>query len=119
MKELRAFIELMAISDAAARKARLEEIVADDEDLRSRIQELLDASSSPSFAKDILASEPGTDKLGSATLRLDESWSVIGPYKLLQRIGEGGMGTVFMAEQLTPVHRRVAVKIIKAGMDTR
>jgi serine/threonine protein kinase/tetratricopeptide (TPR) repeat protein len=43
----------------------------------------------------------------------------IGPYKLLQRIGEGGFGTVFMAEQIAPVVRRVALKIIKAGMDTR
>jgi serine/threonine protein kinase/tetratricopeptide (TPR) repeat protein len=42
----------------------------------------------------------------------------IGPYKLLQMIGEGGMGTVFMAEQERPVRRRVALKIIKAGMDT-
>ncbi len=45
--------------------------------------------------------------------------SVIGPYKLLEQIGEGGMGVVFMAEQARPVQRRVALKIIKAGMDTR
>ena len=44
--------------------------------------------------------------------------SRIGPYKLLQKIGEGGMGTVYMAEQDKPVRRRVALKIIKAGMDT-
>src|SRR5204863_3844090 len=43
----------------------------------------------------------------------------IGPYKLLQQIGEGGMGVVYMAEQLEPVKRRVALKIIKPGMDTR
>jgi serine/threonine protein kinase/tetratricopeptide (TPR) repeat protein len=42
----------------------------------------------------------------------------IGPYRLLQRIGEGGMGEVWMAEQSTPMRRQVAVKIIKAGMDT-
>src|SRR5438034_11348614 len=45
--------------------------------------------------------------------------TIVGPYKLLQQIGEGGMGTVFMAEQLRPVQRRVALKIIKLGMDTR
>src|SRR5262245_11790481 len=45
--------------------------------------------------------------------------TVIGPYKLLQQIGEGGMGTVYMAEQTHPVQRRVALKIIKAGMDSR
>jgi serine/threonine protein kinase len=45
--------------------------------------------------------------------------TVIGPYKLLQQIGEGGMGVVYMAEQTEPVERRVALKIIKPGMDTR
>src|SRR5262249_35803933 len=44
---------------------------------------------------------------------------MIGPYKLLQQIGEGGMGTVYMAEQTHPVQRKVALKIIKAGMDSR
>jgi WD40 repeat protein/serine/threonine protein kinase len=44
---------------------------------------------------------------------------VIGPYKLLQQIGEGGFGVVYMAEQLEPVRRKVALKIIKPGMDTR
>src|SRR5262249_10206585 len=43
----------------------------------------------------------------------------IGPYKLLQQIGEGGFGTVWMAEQEQPVRRRVALKIIKIGMDTK
>jgi len=45
--------------------------------------------------------------------------TVIGPYKLLQQIGEGGMGTIFMAEQTQPVQRKVALKVIKAGMDSR
>jgi serine/threonine protein kinase/tetratricopeptide (TPR) repeat protein len=45
--------------------------------------------------------------------------SRIGPYKLLQQIGEGGMGSVFMAEQVQPVQRMVALKIIKPGMDSR
>ena len=44
---------------------------------------------------------------------------IIGPYKLLQIIGEGGMGTVFMAEQEKPIRRKVALKVIKQGMDTR
>ncbi|MCA9151303.1 MAG: protein kinase [Planctomycetales bacterium] len=43
----------------------------------------------------------------------------IGPYRLLQQIGEGGFGSVFMAEQTTPVHRKVAIKLIKLGMDSK
>ena len=54
------------------------------------------------------------------TLRLDGSaGAVIGRYHLLQKIGEGGMGEVWLAEQKEPVRRRVAIKLIKAGMDTR
>ena len=49
----------------------------------------------------------------------DKLSSRIGPYKLLQQLGEGGFGVVWMAEQQTPMRRRVALKIIKSGMDTR
>src|SRR5262249_21907877 len=45
--------------------------------------------------------------------------TTIGPYKLLQQIGEGGMGVVYMAEQEKPVRRKVALKIIKPGMDSK
>src|SRR5207342_200787 len=58
----------------------------------------------------------------SATEDLSPSESlgtIIGPYKLLEQIGEGGMGVVYMADQQSPVRRRVALKIIKPGMDTR
>src|SRR5580692_8618317 len=44
---------------------------------------------------------------------------LIGRYKLLQQIGEGGCGVVYMADQVEPVRRRVALKVIKPGMDTR
>jgi serine/threonine protein kinase len=56
-----------------------------------------------------MAEEPIAEQLGT----------VIGPYTLLQQIGEGGMGVVFLAEQARPVQRTVALKIIKPGMDTR
>jgi WD40 repeat protein/serine/threonine protein kinase len=52
-------------------------------------------------------------------LPVERPGTVIGPYKLLQQIGEGGMGTVFMAEQTHPVRRKVALKVIKPGMDSR
>jgi len=57
---------------------------------------------------------------GSATLEgLERPGTMIGRYRLLHTLGEGGFGTVFMAEQLEPVKRRVALKIIKLGMDTK
>jgi len=56
-----------------------------------------------------------TKTLGSG----GETAGMIGPYRLLQKIGEGGMGEVWVAEQHKPIHRRVALKLIKAGMDTR
>lgn len=49
----------------------------------------------------------------------DAPGSVIGPYKLISLLGEGGFGTVYLAEQSTPVHRRVAVKLIRPGMDSK
>ena len=45
--------------------------------------------------------------------------TIIGHYRLLEEIGEGGMGVVYRAEQQEPVHRQVALKILKPGMDTR
>jgi serine/threonine protein kinase/tetratricopeptide (TPR) repeat protein len=49
----------------------------------------------------------------------EDAGAAIGPYKLLEQIGEGGMGVVWMAEQKEPIHRRVALKVIKAGMDSK
>src|SRR5262249_39435287 len=49
----------------------------------------------------------------------EQPGTVIGPYKLMEQIGEGGMGLVFVAEQQEPVRRKVALKLIKPGMDTR
>ena len=62
---------------------------------------------------------PGIVAAAPAGSDAEVSGTVIGPYKLLQVIGEGGMGTVYMAEQTDPVRRTVALKLIKAGMDSR
>ncbi len=82
--------------------------------LRSFVESLLGGGNSPSpdgggVSNSTTTYAPLTEKAGSR----------IGPYKLLQQIGEGGFGVVFMAEQMEPVRRRVALKIIKLGMDTR
>ena len=57
--------------------------------------------------------------VGIAEPLLERPGTAIGPYKLLEQIGEGGFGVVFMAEQMEPVKRKVALKVIKPGMDTR
>src|SRR5690349_5442188 len=67
---------------------------------------------------DSTTGHPRVAPAGEAVLR-EGPGTRIGPYKILQVIGEGGFGTVFLAEQERPVQRRVALKIIKLGMDTR
>ena len=94
--------------------AFLDQACAGEPELRSRVMVLLDAHR-----------EAGTAPPEHPVATIDEPavgerpGTVIGPYKLLQQIGEGGMGTVFLAEQTVPVQRKVALKIIKAGMDSQ
>ena len=93
-----------------------------DDALRERVEALLEAHDDPdSFLEQARRSSSARP---STYLPPPPRWpSVlahsIGPYKLLEQIGEGGMGVVYMAEQQAPVRRRVALKIIKPGMDTR
>ncbi len=98
------------------RPAFLDGACAGDPRLRERIERLLALHQSPGeFFK-----KPAAAVLESEVPRLSQQpGDAIGPYKLLQQIGEGGMGVVYMAEQTEPVERRVALKIIKPGMDTR
>ena len=92
--------------------AFLDGACGDNVGLRGRVEELLQAHidmgsiHASGFAPTL--DQPPLEKPGTQ----------IGPYKLLQQIGEGGMGVVYMAEQHKPLHRRVALKIIKPGMDT-
>jgi eukaryotic-like serine/threonine-protein kinase len=110
------FAEAIAISDVHARAAFLDRACADDPSLRSEVEKLVtDHFRAGSFLEEpagqigVTAGQPSTEQQGSQ----------IGPYKLLEQIGEGGMGIVYMAEQHEPVRRRVALKLIKPGMDTR
>ena len=121
MDELTLFIELLKIDDPALRRARLDEMAGNDINLRTRIDELLEAHIRASKFMDTSAHLNGMN-VPSPVIRdvhREQPGDVIGPYKLLQVIGEGGMGSVFMAEQTKPVQRRVALKIIKAGMDSK
>src|SRR5262245_35924082 len=105
-----------AISSPEARAKYLEEVCGDNDLLRVRVVQLLKVYAveksfevMPSALLATISHQPLTEKPGT----------FIGPYKLMEKIGEGGFGLVFVAEQHQPVRRKVALKIIKPGMDTR
>jgi eukaryotic-like serine/threonine-protein kinase len=97
------------------RAAYLDEACRHDPDLRRHIDRLLNAQArAGSFLQNSSPVLSGTVDAQP----LEQPGTIIGPYKLLQQIGEGGMGVVYMAEQQEPVRRKVALKIIKPGMDS-
>src|SRR5262245_27102698 len=106
--------------DAQARAAYLASACAGDSKRRERIERLLRASER---ADEFLASDPlelgeASQQTVQVTPLSEGPGTVIDKYKLLEKLGEGGFGVVYMAEQREPVKRRVALKIIKVGMDT-
>jgi serine/threonine protein kinase len=102
----------------AHRETFVDERCGDDVALREQVLQLLEGESKPlpieSLADDIRAAA-GDQRVGTKDLPA----SMIGRYRLVERLGEGGFGVVFAAEQTEPVKRRVALKLIKLGMDTR
>jgi serine/threonine protein kinase/tetratricopeptide (TPR) repeat protein len=112
------FLEAIAKGSPAERAAYLDQACGCDQRLRAEVEALL-------AAHDRLGSIHPTPPGSGVVTALDgpsvreRAGTVIGPYKLLQQLGEGGMGVVFLAEQTQPVQRTVAVKIIKPGMDSR
>src|SRR5262249_31215336 len=82
------------------------------------VRTLLLAHAQPDSRLDQLALDSSLT-LGQPVSGTEQPGTIIGPYKLMEQIGEGGFGVVFMAEQERPVRRKVALKIIKPGMDTR
>jgi serine/threonine protein kinase len=118
MNEREIFANALQKDTDAERASYLDEACADDVEMRHRIDVLLQEKNdlgsfleSPVQGAGILPTfdQPITEKPGT----------LIGRYKLLEPIGEGGMGVVFMADQEEPVRRKVALKIIKPGMDTK
>src|SRR5262249_21233235 len=111
-------IFLAAVEDNAPERwgALLERACAGDLPLRAAVEKLLCAQAAigtfheatgldlPATVERAISERPGT---------------VIGPYKLLEQIGEGGFGIVFMAEQQVPIRRKVALKVLKPGMDSK
>jgi serine/threonine protein kinase/tetratricopeptide (TPR) repeat protein len=107
------------IKDPEARGAYLRQ-VCDDTALRDRLEALLRVcDQEASFLESPAVGLPPTVSVAAAAPLPEGPGTTIGPYKLLEPIGEGGMGTVFMAEQSQPVRRKVALKVIKPGMDTK
>src|SRR5262249_16211737 len=113
---------------AGQRAAFLDHACVDDPALRNRIEELLRVQEEAMrFLESKALGTPQsqtmpkdrTARLGIPSSDVERAGDRIGRYKLLQQIGEGGCGVVYMAEQEEPVCRRVALKVIKLGMDTK
>jgi eukaryotic-like serine/threonine-protein kinase len=118
------FCGAIEIASPEERAAHIARACGPDLGLRERINKLVAAHFRAGSFLEIPAPTPSTaGELQSSALEASAALrelpgTLIGPYKLLQKLGEGGMGTVFMAEQTRPVQRRVALKLIKAGMDS-
>jgi len=110
------FMTALDKTEPAERAAYLAQACGGDDALRQRVEVLLKANDdSGSFL------EPPAQKMVATmdTPVSERPGTVIGPYKLVEQIGEGGMGTVYLAQQTEPVKRLVALKVIKPGMDSR
>ncbi len=111
------FDRAVEITSDAERTAFLDAACADAADLRGEVEALLAAhAEAGSFLE---SPAPGLTTSRFEKEEISLIGAQIGPYKLLQQIGEGGMGIVYMARQERPVQRMVALKIIKPGMDRR
>jgi serine/threonine protein kinase/tetratricopeptide (TPR) repeat protein len=129
MNELDLFVAALAITDPEERSAYLERQCSGDATLRRRIEQLLAGNAQSHHPLDRPPVAPDDTQTFSSDGRSNPAagpgWAdeaegsiVAGRYKLLQEIGEGGFGVVYLAEQEHPVRRRVALKVIKPGMDT-
>jgi eukaryotic-like serine/threonine-protein kinase len=105
------------IPDSDRRREYVREACGGDEARIAHVKALLAAADAPDSLLDRPAGSGPVATINQPTT--ERPGTVIGPYKLLQQIGEGGMGRVYMAEQTQPVQRKVALKIIKPGMDSR
>jgi WD40 repeat protein/serine/threonine protein kinase len=111
------FCAAVEIASAEDRGSYIARACGDDHDLRARVEKLVAAH----FRAGSFLERPALDPAatGDFATAPEHPGAVIGPYKLLEQIGEGGFGVVFMAEQQQPLRRRVALKVVKPGMDSR
>lgn len=110
------FVAAIGTVDPAQWDDFLEDVSDGDENLVREVRLLLAAHRDAGSFLEIAAS---TLTVALESPHIEAPGTVIGPYKLLESIGEGGMGVVYLADQREPVRRSVALKIIKPGMDTR
>jgi WD40 repeat protein/serine/threonine protein kinase len=115
------FLRAAEVESPSERRLFLDRACGGDAGLRAQVESLLAASEKAGSFLDEPAARALPESPGTVAYEpvAERPGTVIGPYKLLQQIGEGGMGAVFMADQTSPVQRRVALKIIKPGMDSR
>src|SRR5262245_45287305 len=114
------FLNTLELGTPAERDAYLRGACSDDPQLRAAVEELLAAHERANILDHPpISAIPATEERSVADSAQGLSGAVIGPYKLIEQIGEGGMGTVWMAQQTEPVKRLVAVKVIKPGMDSK
>ena len=128
MNESQIFANALKLATPDEQVAYLDRACGEDDQLKKQVVALLKAhTTDPSFLEELAGSLGGMTEApmpdGATkhppTAIAAHSSPVIGPYKLIEEIGEGGMGTVYMAQQTEPVRRLVALKVIKLGMDSR
>src|SRR5438067_1603079 len=123
MTERDVFVAALQKEDPAERRAYLDAACAGQPELRQQVENLLRLyEGAGSFLEQPAAESPATGAIPGAAEHAsppEAPGALIGPYKLIEPIGEGGMGTVWMAQQTAPVKRLVAVKVIKAGSDSK
>ena len=116
MNELNIFSAALEISDSKERDQYLDQACGEQPGLRARLEALLRHTDN---SAQFLERPPAALVATQDQQIVVNAGSQIGPYKLLEEIGEGGMGTVWVAQQSEPIKRQVAIKLIKAGMDSK